>query len=233
MRGRRLRPGSRAHGCAAPAPRRATFSASGRSLRPAGRQHHAARDALEQRDAELVLQRLDLRADGRLADVQLLRGARQVTEFGDGGKAAQLVELHGRAPGPRSKALILTNVALHHRLIGNHRQRMTDPKVRIAYTGRCCLSCRLCVAPKARTKAAHKASRRIAMKTNPPLSRTTASSAPAQARAATFFDALPANAERAGAHRARDARACEACAFGQRPATVPRRVRQLVLSPAA
>ncbi len=69
----------------------------GQELAPGRRQHHAARRPLEQRDAELVLQRLDLRADGRLADVQLLGGPRQLAEFGDRRKAAQLVELHGWA----------------------------------------------------------------------------------------------------------------------------------------
>ena len=56
-----------------------------------GREHHAAGDALEQADAELVLERLDLGADGGLADMQALRGPGEVPELGDRGKAAQLV----------------------------------------------------------------------------------------------------------------------------------------------
>ena len=60
----------------------------GQELAARGRQHHAARDALEQRDAELVLERLDLRAHRGLADVQPLGGARQMTELGDGSEAA-------------------------------------------------------------------------------------------------------------------------------------------------
>ena len=51
-------------------------------------QHHAAGSALEQDQVKLVLQRLDLRADSRLADVQRLRGTGQVTGLGDGDKAA-------------------------------------------------------------------------------------------------------------------------------------------------
>ena len=55
---------------------------------------HPARGAVEQRHPELVLERLDLGAQRRLADVQPLGGPGQVADLGDHREAAQLVKLH-------------------------------------------------------------------------------------------------------------------------------------------
>ena len=59
-----------------------------------GRQRHSRRTALEELHAELVLQRLDLGAERRLAQVQPLGRPGEVAEFGDRGKTAKLIELH-------------------------------------------------------------------------------------------------------------------------------------------
>ena len=65
---------------------------------PAGLgQLHAARRALEQLDAELVLQRLQLCADGRGAGEYALGRLGQVAFLRDGGEGLQLIELHGGA----------------------------------------------------------------------------------------------------------------------------------------
>ena len=60
----------------------------GKQLAAGGREHHAAGNAFEQRDAELVFERLDLGADRRLADVQPLGGAGEVAELGDRGETS-------------------------------------------------------------------------------------------------------------------------------------------------
>ena len=59
-------------------------------------QRHARRRALEQREIELVFERLDLRGQRRLADVQLLRRAGQMARFGYGGKTSEAIEIHQR-----------------------------------------------------------------------------------------------------------------------------------------
>ncbi len=56
------------------------------------RELHAARAAREQRRAQLVLQALDLAADGRLGDVQLLGRGAEARAPGHGLEAAQVVE---------------------------------------------------------------------------------------------------------------------------------------------
>ena len=60
-----------------------------------GGEDHAARRALEQLQLELRLERLDLPAEGRLADVQALGGPGQMAEFGHRDKGSDLVQLHG------------------------------------------------------------------------------------------------------------------------------------------
>ena len=77
-RGRRPRPGWRCARLRSACAAVEHLFRGGQELAARGGQHHAARHALEQRDAELVLERLDLRADRRLADVQPLGGAGQV-----------------------------------------------------------------------------------------------------------------------------------------------------------
>ena len=59
-----------------------------------GGQHHPGRGAFEQHHAQLVLECLDLRAEGGLADVQALGGPGDVTDFRNDRKASQLIELH-------------------------------------------------------------------------------------------------------------------------------------------
>jgi len=54
------------------------------------RQLHMARAAHEQRRAQLVFQALDLAADGRLGDEQLLRRIAEVQPPGDGLEGAQV-----------------------------------------------------------------------------------------------------------------------------------------------
>ena len=69
---------------------------------PAGEgKFHAAGRALEQGQFEFLLERLDLPAHRRLAEMQLFRGTGQVTRLGDGDKTAQLVKLHADT-GPES-----------------------------------------------------------------------------------------------------------------------------------
>ena len=60
-------------------------------------QRHALRVAVEQRQAELRLERADLLAQRRLLDAQLGRGARHVARAGDGGEVAQLPQVHRSA----------------------------------------------------------------------------------------------------------------------------------------
>ncbi len=55
---------------------------------------HPARRPDEQRSADLVFERPDLTADGRLRDVEALGGAAHVAFFGDGDEVADLSEAH-------------------------------------------------------------------------------------------------------------------------------------------
>jgi len=57
-----------------------------------GGERHRARTAGEQRDAELMLQQLDLPAQRRLRHVQALGGTAEIQFAGQGGEAAQLGE---------------------------------------------------------------------------------------------------------------------------------------------
>jgi hypothetical protein len=79
--------GWRGHGCAAIAPPPRPCAPR---QQPAARgcEDHAARNALEQRNPELVLERLDLRAHRRLADVQSFSCAGQMTQLGDGSETS-------------------------------------------------------------------------------------------------------------------------------------------------
>jgi hypothetical protein len=56
-------------------------------LPPGLGQHHARGGALEKANVEFLLQRLDMAADGRLAQVQALRGPCQVAFLGHGSKS--------------------------------------------------------------------------------------------------------------------------------------------------
>jgi hypothetical protein len=60
------------------------------------RQPHGALVALEQLRAQFRFQRLDLLAQGRLADMQALGRAREVQLFGDGDKVTQVAQFHIR-----------------------------------------------------------------------------------------------------------------------------------------
>ena len=80
-----------------------TFWASGQQAAPGRRQFHAAGEALEQRDAQFVLERLDLGAQRRLTDVKPVGCAGQVSQLGDRREAPELVELH-RTPFVSAKA---------------------------------------------------------------------------------------------------------------------------------
>ena len=62
-----------------------------------GQLHPAAR-ALQQRAAELGLERVDLLAERRLGDVQSRRGAPEVQLLGDGDEIAKLAEFHDLDP---------------------------------------------------------------------------------------------------------------------------------------
>jgi hypothetical protein len=62
---------------------------------PAGLgQDHSGGRALEQSNVQFLLQRLDVAADGRLAQVEALSRPCQVAFLGDRGKRSQLVKLH-------------------------------------------------------------------------------------------------------------------------------------------
>ena len=54
--------------------------------------------AVEQRPAELALEKLDRPRQRRLRDVAALRGAREIQFLGDGEEVANLVHLHRLAP---------------------------------------------------------------------------------------------------------------------------------------
>lgn len=60
--------------------------------------HDAARLALEQGDAEVVLQATHLAAQGRLTDATGLRRAAEVTVLRNGQDVAEVAEIHGRRP---------------------------------------------------------------------------------------------------------------------------------------
>src|SRR5262245_25354810 len=74
---------------------------------PGVRQRDAARRALEERDAELVLELADAAAERRLRDVEHLGGARDVARLRDGDEIAHLAEAHAasitRAPPSSSR----------------------------------------------------------------------------------------------------------------------------------
>ena len=74
---------------------RSSRRASGSSAAPAPRQRHAARAAIEQRRAELGLERADRARQRRLRDVQRERGAPEVERVADRDEIAQVPELHG------------------------------------------------------------------------------------------------------------------------------------------
>ena len=61
-----------------------------------GEQPHPARRALEERRAELVLERADLTAERRLRHVHASSGAPDVSLFGDGDEILNLREAHER-----------------------------------------------------------------------------------------------------------------------------------------
>lgn len=61
-----------------------------------GQQAHAARGALEQRGAQLILQRENVAAERRLREVQPARGAADVALFGHRDEGLDLREAHGR-----------------------------------------------------------------------------------------------------------------------------------------
>ncbi len=54
--------------------------------------------AVEQRDAKLALDRLDLQAQGRLADVQAFRRAAEVQLLGDRDEITELAKFHSYLP---------------------------------------------------------------------------------------------------------------------------------------
>jgi hypothetical protein len=55
---------------------------------------HLAARPVEKHRAELVLQRFDLHAEGRLADVEPFGGAAEAELLGNGNKIAQLAKFH-------------------------------------------------------------------------------------------------------------------------------------------
>src|SRR4051794_31478973 len=59
-----------------------------------GGQRDAALRAVEEPDAELLLELADLLADRRLGDVEPLRGAAEVQLFGDGDEVPEMAEFH-------------------------------------------------------------------------------------------------------------------------------------------
>ena len=65
-------------------------------LRPGPGQRDGLARPLEEVDAELRLERLDLLADGRLGDVDLLRGTAEMELAGDGHEVLELAEFHDR-----------------------------------------------------------------------------------------------------------------------------------------
>jgi hypothetical protein len=64
--------------------------------RPRFGQQHLARRALDQRHAQLVLQLLDLRGQGGLADEAGFGGAAEVPMLGQGNQVVQVAQVHGR-----------------------------------------------------------------------------------------------------------------------------------------
>jgi hypothetical protein len=61
------------------------------------RQRDAPGPAVEQRDAQLFFQRLDLARDGRLRDVQGFGRARELADLGHRDERTQLVDFHAGA----------------------------------------------------------------------------------------------------------------------------------------
>ena len=58
-------------------------------------EHHASGLALKQQHAEFLLQGFDLFGHGRLRQVQLLCGAREMPQTGHSQKGTQLIDFHG------------------------------------------------------------------------------------------------------------------------------------------
>jgi hypothetical protein len=59
---------------------------------------NAARKALKQPNAKLLLQELDLLAERRLCDAELFGGMREAAVIGDGHEIAQMPEFHAYPP---------------------------------------------------------------------------------------------------------------------------------------
>ena len=59
-------------------------------------QQHLARRALDERDAELFLELLDLRRQRRLADEARLGGAAEMLVFGERDQISEVAQVHGR-----------------------------------------------------------------------------------------------------------------------------------------
>ncbi len=68
--------------------------ACSRNTLPARQEAHAARRSLEERRAELVLERADLATERGLAHVEALGGATDVSLLGDRDEVAHLLEAH-------------------------------------------------------------------------------------------------------------------------------------------
>ena len=101
--------------------------AIGKEHDPLGRELDPSRAALEQGDAEQLLERLDLLAHRLLGDVQLPGGAGEAAAFGDGGEVAHLAQIGrchrsecttGTAPRRQAEVVAEQQLALVHRSDG-------------------------------------------------------------------------------------------------------------------
>jgi hypothetical protein len=70
---------------------------AGHDLPGRRRGRHAPQAPIEQHDAEVILELLDLRAERRLSDVAGLRGMCEVSGVGERNHVAQVLEVH-RSP---------------------------------------------------------------------------------------------------------------------------------------
>jgi len=66
---------------------------------------HRSAVSVEQLDAELLLQTLDLRRDGRLRKVQLHRRLNETSLFGDSYKGAEVSQFQGRTSGESKRCV--------------------------------------------------------------------------------------------------------------------------------
>ena len=115
----------------------------GEEAPPRRRQRHSRRRPLEQRNAELLLQRLDVAGHCRLAQMEGLGRARQMSRLRDGDERTQVVEVHVN-PACLSPRSGLPEIIAPHHLAVEGVCRPTDTRTSFDRLGRPMFSSKNC-----------------------------------------------------------------------------------------